>query len=274
MERIDLNILKSESSEAYHAKAGAYLSSHQLLDFMNCPYLHHCKVMGELEEKDSAALQFGRAAHVAVLEGMGEYARQYAVGGPINPSTGKPYGATSKKYLDWAQEQDRPVMTFEKHEQLLKLSAAVRRHPLVEALLREGRAEGVLRVTYRDIPCQIRIDWISPEYGLVDLKTCDDLKWFEHDAGEFRYANQLAFYRSVLAVAIRSGSGDSEEAELPAYLIGVEKRPPYRCGVWQLTRETLDAACAENEAAIERLKESRRENRWPTGYEELRYLHF
>jgi len=34
---IDLNVLAAEPADEYHAKAGEYLSSHQLLDFIRCP---------------------------------------------------------------------------------------------------------------------------------------------------------------------------------------------------------------------------------------------
>jgi hypothetical protein len=36
----------------------------------------------------------------------------------------------------------------------------------------------------------------------VDLKTCDDLTWFEADSRRYGYAHQLAFYRAVLKKAL------------------------------------------------------------------------
>ena len=39
-EIICLNLLTSEPAEEYHAKADRFMSSHQLLDFMKCPWLH------------------------------------------------------------------------------------------------------------------------------------------------------------------------------------------------------------------------------------------
>jgi hypothetical protein len=56
------------------------------------------------------------------------------------------------------------------------------------------------------------------------------------------------------------------------YIIVVEKKEPYRCGVWQLPSETLLISRNEIEAAIERLKAAKTEDRWITGYEELRML--
>ena len=66
-------------------------------------------------------------------------------------------------------------------------------------LLEYGEPEGVVRADYCGMPCQIRMDWFEPHHGIVDLKTCDDLTWFEADARRYGYAHQLAFYRAVLA---------------------------------------------------------------------------
>ncbi|MFO8014266.1 MAG: hypothetical protein R6X20_13280, partial [Phycisphaerae bacterium] len=60
---IDLSILIAETDDAYHGRAGEYLSSHQLLDFMKCPWLHRKKALGLIEDKDSPAFLLGRAAH-------------------------------------------------------------------------------------------------------------------------------------------------------------------------------------------------------------------
>jgi hypothetical protein len=55
-------------------------------------------------------------------------------------------------------------------------------------------------------------------------------------------------------------------------MIAVEKKQPFRCGVWRIAETALDFAETENAAAIERLKKCRSENIWPTGYEEIRTL--
>ena len=112
------------------------------------------------------------------------------------------------------------------------------------------------------MPCQVRLDWLSPDYGIVDLKTTDNLKWFEADARRFGYIYQLAFYRAVTCQV----AGDS----LPVHLVAVEKREPYRCGVWLVSSDALTAAEQETEAAIERLRKCRDIDEWPTGYETLR----
>jgi len=131
-------------------------------------------------------------------------------------------------------------------------------------LLLYGRAEGVVRAPYCDVPCQIRIDWTHPQHGIVDLKTCDDLTWFESDARRYRYHNQMAFYQAVIARTI--------DQMVPVHVVAVEKKEPFRCGVWRVSDDTLTIARGENEAAIERLKIARQADRWPTGYENIRLL--
>jgi len=127
-----------------------------------------------------------------------------------------------------------------------------------------GRDEGVVRAEYCGIPCQIRIDWVHPHRGIVDLKTCDDMTWFESDARRFRYTHQLAFYRAVLAQVTGSLA--------PVHIVAVEKKEPHRCGVWRISDDSLAIAQKENEAAMARLMRCRDLGQWPTGYEEVRIL--
>jgi len=262
---IDLNILSSEPAEAYHAKSRDFLSSHQLIEFAKCPYLYKKRASGLLEEKDTTAYFVGRAAHTRILEEVDVYQSQYAIGGPINPATGKPFGSTTKKFLEWQEAQQKPTIPFEKADLIEAMNAGVRMHPLACKLLESGRAEGVVRAEYCGLSCQIRIDWTHPEYGLVDLKTCDDLDTFESDTRKYGYKYQLAFYFAVLKTV-------APELSAPAHIIAVEKREPYRCGVWVMPEETLHQAQVTNEATIERLKIARLTDSWPTGYETVRVL--
>jgi len=261
---IDTNIFLSEPANEYHSKAEHYLSSHQLIDYLKCPYLYHKKRLGLIPDAESQAFLLGSAAHTLVLEGRDKYESDYAIGGPINPATGRPYGNTTKKFLEWQELQQKPVLTIEQSETVDAMHSAVRMNEYAATLLKTGLAEGVIRADYCGLPCQIRLDWFNPEYGIVDLKTCDDLTWFESDAKRFRYQNQMAFYQCVLDAAI--------ERLVPVYIIAVEKKEPFRCGVWQVTAETLLMARVENEAAIGQLKESKVRDYWPTGYEEMRML--
>lgn len=279
---IDLSVLSAEPAEEYHAKAAEFLSSHQLIDFMRCPYLHAKKRAGLIAEKESPAYLIGRAAHCRILEGREIYESQFALGGPINPTTGKPYGSGTKKFAEWRSAQGRPVLSHEQVELVENMAAGVAMSDAAVDLLLYGRAEGVVRTEYCGVPCQIRIDWTHPHRGIVDLKTCDDLTWFEADARRYRYHHQMAFYQAVLESAIAADCSSAmprcqeatvrRDSRLPVHVVAVEKKEPYRCGVWRVSDDTLAIARGENEAAIARWKIARQADRWPTGYEDVRLL--
>jgi hypothetical protein len=248
-----------------HAKAGEYLSSHQLADFIKCPLLYRHKVLGLIEDKESPAYLLGRATHVRILEGRDVYETQFALGGPINPRTEKPFGSNTKAFAEWAQVQGKPVLSHDNVELIENLASGVAMNDEAVDLLLYGRSEGVVRAEYCGTPCQARFDWVHPHRGISDLKTCDDLTWFESDARRYGYHRQMAFYRAVLAQPLAG-------LLVPVHLIAVEKKQPFRCGVWRVGEDTLAVAQRENEAAIGRLIDCRRQDHWPTGYEEVRML--
>ncbi|MCD6404322.1 MAG: PD-(D/E)XK nuclease-like domain-containing protein [Planctomycetes bacterium] len=76
----------------------------------------------------------------------------------------------------------------------------------------------------------------------------------------------MAFYNALVAAAVGS--------RVPVWLIAVEKREPFRCGVWRMGDDVLGIVQRENEEAIERLKRCRETDTWPTGYEEVRVFDY
>ncbi len=261
---IDLSVLGTEPADEYHAKAGQYLSSHQLIDFMNCPWLYRKKQLGLIPDDDTPALLLGRATHCRILEGRDAFEAQFAVGGPINPKTNRPFGSATKAFAEWAQVQGKPVIAHEQLDLIEQMASGVAMNDEAITLLLYGRSEGVVRATYCDTPCQIRIDWLHPHRGIVDLKTTADLTWFENDARRRRYHNQLGLYQAVLAQMI--------DRMVPVYIVAVEKIEPFRCGVWRVSDDTLAIARQENEAAIKRLRRAWELDAFETGYEGIRSL--
>ena len=254
--------LIQEPAEEYHAKAKQHLSSHQLGNFRKCPALYRKKQLGLVGDEDRPAYQIGRALHTLVLEGRAVFEREYAVGGPINPKTGEIYGPTTKAFAQWAAEQGKAVLTVAQFDLIDSMADGVRANGMAVDLLSEGIAEGVVRTEYCGMHSQIRLDWFDPHRGIVDLKTCDELTWFESDARRYGYVHQMAFYRAVLRQVIGIA--------MPVYLIGVEKKEPFRAGVWKIMDDIVAQAQKENEMAIERLKRCIATDTWPTGYEEIR----
>ena len=260
-------LLIREPAETYHAQTAEYLSSHRLADFRRCPLLYHWKQTGLAKDEDKPAYLIGRAAHTLILEGRAKFLAEYAIGGPINEKTGQPYGTTTKAFAEWAATQGKPVLTEEQAKLVEQMAAGVLAHELARQLLAKGVAEAVVRAPWHAVPCQIRMDYLSDMAGaaLADLKTADDLTWFEADARRYGYPHQLAFYRAVLAAA-----AGLDPREIPVHLIAVEKQMPFRCGVWRMGEDVLAVAQRENESAVKRLRECRESGFWPTGYESVR----
>lgn len=263
---INLSFLLREPASVYHAKSGDFLSSHALSDFRRCPLMYRKKVLGLVPERDTAAYLIGRAAHALILEGRERYRQEFAVGGPINPKTGQPFGSATKAFAEWAAQQSRPVLSDTHAALVEQMAAAVQEHGVTAALLADGVAEGVVRTRYGEFPSQARIDWISPqpEVGIVDLKTCDHLDEFELAVRAFDYIHQVAFYRAL--VALVSGH------VLPVHIIAVEKREPFRCGVWHVLPSVLDEAQEQNEVAMAELGRCRETGDWFTRYEAMRVI--
>lgn len=264
--KIDLRFLLREPAEVYHAKAGDFLTSHTLNDFRRCPLLFRKKELGLVPERDTTAYLIGRAAHALILEGRARYEREFAVGGPINPRTGQPFGSQTKAFAEWAERQSKPVLSDAHAALVEQMAAAVKGHALARELLAEGVAEGVVRCTYAQFRCQARIDWINPrvELGIVDLKTTDELDSFEFALRALGYVHQVAFYRALVAVA----GGQVP----PVHVVAVEKREPFRVGVWRIAPEVLDQAQAQNEEAMAELRRCRATGDWFTRYEGLRVI--
>jgi len=261
-----LNFLIREPADVYHAKSKDFLTAHALAEFRRCPLLYRKKELGLVPERDSTAYVIGRAAHTLILEGRERYEREYAVGGPINPKTGQPFGSQTKAFAEWAERQGRPVLSDTHAALVEQMAAAIHDHLFARELLAGGVAEGVVRCRYLDHECQARIDWINPleGRGIVDLKTADELDSFEAAVRAFGYVHQVAFYRALVAEV----SGHV----LPVHIVAVEKREPFRCGVWQIAPGVLDQAQTENEEAMRDLRRCRETGNWFTRFESMRLI--
>ena len=261
---INIDDMITEPDHVYHEKRADFLSSHALADFRNCPLFYQQKKEGIIPSPDSAAYAFGRAAHTRILEGSEVLENSYLFGGPINEKTGKPYGNTTKKFLEWQAEQEKPVISLDHLDLIETMADAVAGQSQAASLLAEGAAEKVARADMHDMPCQVRCDWMHPTKGLVDLKTCENLTWFENDMKRYSYVFQMAFYRAVLH--------EYFGVEVDVHIIAVEKQAPHRVGVWHIIPSVLDHAEKINRAAIKALSRSQDKNIWPTGFEQIRQI--
>jgi len=248
-----------ESDAVYHgkSKSGQFMSSHLLKMFKDCPFEYSMTVTGSAPEKDTPAFRFGRAAHKYILEGREAFDAEYAVFDGDRRT--KKYKEFKEKYADCE------ILTVSEFADLETMKLGVDYVQPAKEILSEGFAEGVLRADLHGVPCQIKIDWVNEHQNMiVDLKTCDTLTWFEHDFKRFSYQHQLAFYRDVFAEVF----GNQPKVTV----IAVEKRFPYRAGVWAVTPLTLNVASEENKQALSFYLECKSAGQWPTGYERIKTM--
>ena len=81
--------------------------------------------IGRDPDEDRPAYLLGRALDTLVLEGRQQFDDQFAVGGPINPKTGQPYGANTKAFAEWAAACGKQVLTETQHALIENMAAGV-----------------------------------------------------------------------------------------------------------------------------------------------------
>jgi hypothetical protein len=258
-----------EPENVYHSRAGECLSSHLLRSFWECPQLYHDIITGEFIRPDTGYYILGRALHTLILEGKEKFDNTYVSDSPINPTTDKPYGCTTKKYMEWATAMRNDELEPIAGDQMIllkKMAKSIANHKEASWLLSMALyRERVIRLQYQGLFCQIRMDALGKEVGIVDFKTCDKLSRLPYAARDYGYYAQLAFYRTILRESRLEFSSD-------VHIIASEKQYPYRCGVWHVSQCALDEAEEDNGLLIEELKVCMVNDTWPTRYEDLREL--
>lgn len=255
--------LLEETFEEYRARAKQNLTSHALGDFRRCPFLFRQRELGLVPDLDLDAFRLGTATHLLTVEGLPSLAKRYAMGGPINPKTEKPYGPRTQKFEEWAEQQGLPVLTDDDVTLATAMAHSVKTHPLARTAFSGGFAEGVIRVNVSGVPIQTRLDYYTPSTGnLDDFKTCRDLDEFVEDSYRYGYIYQLAFYAKSVAVA----GGKINRVRF----VVTEKEIPFRCGIWVIGQAELKEANEANMMLLDHMKACRAADSWPTNYEDER----
>jgi len=270
------DILLIEPEEFYHSQSSKYLSSHQIMDFIRSPKLYNLKKTGVIPPAKSGSFSFGSAAHCLLLEGDEEFNKRYAVGGPINPATGKSYGSDTKKFTEWQETQraekgtNLTFITAEEYFVAKSMSYSIKEHPIASKLLKDGFAERVVRTKFEGAPVQIRLDWVferNDAVCVVDLKTCNNLDSFADDAKKYMYDIQAAFYSSVLFSALFKNGIKTDGIQ--SRFVAVEKVTPFRCGVFSYDIRDLRNKYHQICDAISDINQCTETGFWPDGYENL-----
>lgn len=234
-------------------RSGEFLTGELLNDFRKCPELYYRKIHRKIQFCDDKTVSLDRAAHIHIIQSADvpdHRGKNCQNKNGINPFCSS--GSAKEK-----------VRSFD-YVFIRRLAMSVWTHTETMKMLLSGVAEAVVRRKYCDIPCQIRMDFFNPAYGIIELKVCKSIDQFSDEAWQQGYVHQMAFARTILFKALNK--------KYAVYFIAVEKTEPFRTGVWCISNETMRIAEQQNIAAVKRLKECRDNNTWPTGYEEIRTM--
>jgi hypothetical protein len=214
-------------------------------------------------QKETEALEFGRAAHMLLL-GEGGFAERYR----LRPAelNGKPWQGNRtdcKEWLKAVKSEGKSVITAEQIDTLRRMAEALSRHPMHLNGQTRGLVEHSGFAKIDDIWLRIRPDLIPTDSGdYVDIKTAEDMSYegLSRAIFNFGYHIQGALVRKV----IRSIIGP--DAFTSFTLLFIEKSSPYDVRAFQLKDNALDLGEQQIDHALRDLKRCIETATWP-GYD-------
>lgn len=208
--------------------------------------------------EETPAMRIGSAVHCAVLEPE-RFAADYVTA----PECDKRTKAGKEAFAEFeAANADKTVLSLEDAQLCTRIALAVQAHPRAGAWLRNGHPE--VSALWKDeefgVRCRARFDWMTPDGGLVDLKTTQDASAgaFARSCASFRYHVQAAWYLD----AYHQASG---YLPLGFLFLAVEKTAPYGIALYELDADAVELGRQLARRDLARYAAARDMECWP-GY--------
>ena len=222
------------------------------------------------EPLNTDSLRIGTAVHLLVLEGEDAFLSRFAVGGPVNPKTNKPYGSDTDKFAEWAAEMrqaGRECIFTTEADSVRGMARSIAEHPAAYAHLEASSADRELSGIFRPfgdskLRCKFRLDGYAESFAaIVDLKTTQSANYWDlrRTVPQYGYHRQAALY-------LRGARACGLEAEHFVFL-WVEKEPPHAVAVSELDLPDIEAGERQVEELLRRWDECDERGEWP-GYDE------
>lgn len=252
-------------AKQYHAMN--LCSASRLRTLSNLTPLHLRHELDSGEERASLEMRMGTALHTLVLEGDEAFAAQYAIGGPINEATGKPFGSATNKFAEWQSQQmlKRGVVDCFNHydgEAIRRMANAIWAHEDAARFLRACRERELTVVgELHGTMCKGRIDGygvLDGEEIVIDLKTTSretSPTAFERVIAEKGYDIQASMYEHLLFAHQRPVKH--------TIFIAAESEPPYAVACYRMRNDTLTLMEQYLPLLIEQYTACDRGNDWP-----------
>lgn len=252
-----------ETLEQYHANAA--VGSSMLKVILESPKRYKAQFIDKtIESKESAALRFGSAIHLALLEPKA-FKERYAIEPDLRRNT--------NLYKEWKQhvQEATPnaiIVSQSEMDNLLGMIDSVLSHTDASAMLRKGVAE---HSVYCDVPVEVEVggeivtvkgkarpDFLHENGDLVEVKSCRDagFRKFRNTVWEYRYDVSAAYHREL--VEMHYGRRNRN-----FWWIALEKEPPYEVAVYRANDMVLDRGEADFRKALWRLATCTRSGQWP-----------
>lgn len=204
--------------------------------------------------KDTAALSFGRLAHLAILEPE-RYAAETAIW-----TGGRRAG---KEWTAWqAEHLGRIHVSADDHALCTAMALSVAAHPIAGAYLAQA-ARALIEHTIKwkhatGVVCKSRLDWADvATHTIVDLKTT-------RDATEFEFGRSAARYRYHVRAAFYADAYFAKFGAMPTFvLLAVEKEAPHAVACYRIGEDAIEAGRNEYQDLLARLLHCRENDEWP-----------
>jgi len=229
-------------AEFYHATKA--LSKSGLDQFRKSPAHFRAWQDGTTRNESSPALEFGTAAHCAVLE-PDRFVGQYTVfNGDRRTKEGK---AAWQAILD----SGKTPLPQEQWDNITGAAAAVHAHPAASGLLNGIKAEVSYFDNWNGVEVKARIDGMGSDY-IIDLKTTQDASAnaFAKSVAQFRYHVQAAWYQRITGIN-------------RFVFIAVEKEAPYGVACYELDQWAIDVGHSIIDEQLKTFIECQELNSWP-----------
>lgn len=209
------------------------------------------------------AFDFGKAAHAEVL---GTGALVVTVPTELCAKNGAWSTTDAKEFISKSQAAGLTVLKPEDLTVIADMAEALREHPIVRLLLKDGDAEGSYfwRDPETSVMMRARMDWMTRLPGgrpcIVDYKTTGrsaNPARFGWEARDYGYHMQDVCYREAADILVEPGH---------AFLFIVqEKTAPYLVSVCEMDDDLRDVGAQRHRVARRLYLDCRTRDEWP-GY--------
>ncbi len=220
--------------------------------------------------RPSGEMQLGTLLHAALLEP--ERWEKRVINWKIDGRT-----EAGKERKKWEKLQaevypEKLFVTQEEEAAVLKMHAAVMAHDDASRFLRaDTKREGPIR--WRDessgLWCKAKIDLLTCNGMVGDVKTCSDIAGFPWSAHRYAYHCQAAHYLA--------GAWAALDADGPMVFIVVASSAPFEVRTMIFGEEELQQGRRQNARLLAELAECHRTGNWASrfkGIEVLRFKHY